>query len=106
MYDPDFFLLDPIPLIENLRSGHKTADEIREFLVLLSVCHTVIPEHTETEVVYHAASPDERGKESTTLNNESITSFCVHMQINNVTNLVFLIYFSFSLWCQQIRLRV
>ncbi|XP_021953881.1 probable phospholipid-transporting ATPase IA isoform X2 [Folsomia candida] len=60
MYDPDFFLLDPIPLIENLRSGHKTADEIREFLVLLSVCHTVIPEHTETEVVYHAASPDER----------------------------------------------
>ena len=47
-------------LIDNLRSGHKSAAEIREFLSLLAVCHTVIPDHSEAEVIYHAASPDER----------------------------------------------
>jgi len=60
LYDPDALFQEKIPLIENLRNGHKTANEIREFLVLLSVCHTVIPEDTEDGLVYHAASPDER----------------------------------------------
>lgn len=60
IYEPDFLLQEPIPLIENLRKGHKTANEIREFLILLSVCHTVIPEQLEDRLVYHAASPDER----------------------------------------------
>jgi phospholipid-transporting ATPase len=60
IYEPDFYLQKPISLIENLKHGHKTVNEIREFLVLLSVCHTVIPEHSDGEIVYHAASPDER----------------------------------------------
>ncbi|XP_024939743.1 probable phospholipid-transporting ATPase IA isoform X3 [Cephus cinctus] len=33
---------------------------LHEFMVMLSVCHTVIPEKLDTGVVYHAASPDER----------------------------------------------
>ncbi|XP_034952573.1 probable phospholipid-transporting ATPase IA isoform X2 [Chelonus insularis] len=33
---------------------------IHEFMVMLSVCHTVIPEIVNDEIIYHAASPDER----------------------------------------------
>jgi len=62
LYDPEVLFQEKIPLIENLNSGHKTANEIREFLILLSVCHTVIPEVSSVEdgYIYHAASPDER----------------------------------------------
>lgn len=60
LYRPDNLFSHPCPLIENLKNGHKSARDIREFLVLLAVCHTVIPEHLEEEVIYHAASPDER----------------------------------------------
>jgi phospholipid-transporting ATPase len=43
---------------QNLQSGHPTAPFIREFLILMSVCHTVIPEKAySTEIQYHAASP-------------------------------------------------
>ncbi|KAF9351663.1 hypothetical protein BGX26_010376 [Mortierella sp. AD094] len=45
----------------NLRS-HPTANVIDEFLTLLAVCHTVIPERQEsnpTEIIYQASSPDE-----------------------------------------------
>lgn len=41
---------------------HPNAAAIDQFLTLLAVCHTVIPERTgpgEHEIVYHAASPDE-----------------------------------------------
>ncbi|XP_048511424.1 probable phospholipid-transporting ATPase IA isoform X3 [Athalia rosae] len=37
-----------------------TAGIIHEFMVMLSVCHTVIPEKQDELIVYHAASPDER----------------------------------------------
>jgi len=37
----------PNPLIENLKNDHKTGRDIKDFLVLLSVCHTVIPEERE-----------------------------------------------------------
>lgn len=48
-------------LVQHLRQGHENAALIRELLVLLSVCHTVIPEkHPDGSIVYHAASPDER----------------------------------------------
>ncbi|XP_056637997.1 probable phospholipid-transporting ATPase IA isoform X1 [Diorhabda sublineata] len=48
-------------LVKNLRSDHKNAALMRDMLVLLSVCHTVIPEKTaDGEIIYHAASPDER----------------------------------------------
>ncbi|KAH8415892.1 hypothetical protein KR222_003038 [Zaprionus bogoriensis] len=48
-------------LVQNILRRHETARDIEEFLVLLSVCHTVIPERKENgEIIYHAASPDER----------------------------------------------
>ncbi|XP_011297606.1 probable phospholipid-transporting ATPase IA isoform X1 [Fopius arisanus] len=36
------------------------ADILHEFMVMLSVCHTVIPERVNGHIIYHAASPDER----------------------------------------------
>lgn len=49
-------------LVQNILSKHQTLPIIEEFLTLLAVCHTVIPEkNSETgEMAYHAASPDER----------------------------------------------
>lgn len=35
------------------------ADVCREFLTLLAVCHTVIPELKNEKIVYQASSPDE-----------------------------------------------
>ncbi|KAI8801118.1 hypothetical protein BJ742DRAFT_838872, partial [Cladochytrium replicatum] len=48
-------------LLENVKS-HPTGPQIDEFLTLLAVCHTVIPETNEDEpgkIAYQAASPDE-----------------------------------------------
>ncbi|KAJ6647684.1 Phospholipid-transporting ATPase IA [Pseudolycoriella hygida] len=48
-------------LVQNLQGKHQTAPIIDEFLTLLAVCHTVIPEKAEDgSITYHAASPDER----------------------------------------------
>lgn len=48
-------------LVQNLQNGHVSAPIIEEFLTLLAVCHTVIPERNEDgRITYHAASPDER----------------------------------------------
>ena len=48
-------------LQENLHKGHVTAPVIKEFLNLLSVCHTVVPETVhedgETSIIYQASSP-------------------------------------------------
>lgn len=48
-------------LIYNLQSNHVSADIIREFMVLLAVCHTVVPEidHKTGNIHYLASSPDE-----------------------------------------------
>jgi hypothetical protein len=49
-------------LLDNLTGGHATASIIREWLTLLAVCHTVIPERDANDpdvIVYQAASPDE-----------------------------------------------
>lgn len=41
--------------------GVGSPESIEEFLVLLSVCHTVIPEtNSLDEIYYNAASPDEK----------------------------------------------
>lgn len=47
-------------LKQHLKS-HPTANVINEFLTLLAVCHTVIPERQDDsdEIVYQASSPDE-----------------------------------------------
>ncbi|XP_049956962.1 phospholipid-transporting ATPase IA isoform X5 [Schistocerca serialis cubense] len=47
-------------LVKNLQSGHPSALYLREFLILMSVCHTVIPERSKDTIIYNAASPDER----------------------------------------------
>ncbi|KAK7479211.1 hypothetical protein BaRGS_00029555, partial [Batillaria attramentaria] len=48
-------------LIYNLRSNHVTADVIRDFMVLMAVCHTVVPERDPLtgDIHYLASSPDE-----------------------------------------------
>ncbi|XP_063230598.1 probable phospholipid-transporting ATPase IA isoform X2 [Bacillus rossius redtenbacheri] len=49
-------------LVKDMLSGHSNARYIREFLILMSVCHTVIPEKSASgdHIQYHAASPDEQ----------------------------------------------
>jgi phospholipid-transporting ATPase len=37
----------------------READVVREFVALLAVCHTVIPEVKDGQVIYQASSPDE-----------------------------------------------
>ena len=39
--------------------GNQEREVIREFLTLLAVCHTVIPEVKDKKMVYQASSPDE-----------------------------------------------
>nr|XP_022321907.1 probable phospholipid-transporting ATPase IA isoform X3 [Crassostrea virginica] len=49
-------------LTQNLTSNHVTAPVIREFLTLMAVCHTVVPENKNggpDSVEYQASSPDE-----------------------------------------------
>ena len=49
------------PQLETHLKSHSTANVINEFLTLLAVCHTVIPEQQEgsDEIIYQASSPDE-----------------------------------------------
>ncbi|XP_045492723.1 probable phospholipid-transporting ATPase IA isoform X3 [Colias croceus] len=51
--------LEDTLLYHNLRE-HPSKDDIAEFLTMLAVCHTVIPEVIDGKINYHAASPDER----------------------------------------------
>ncbi|XP_017784427.1 PREDICTED: probable phospholipid-transporting ATPase IA isoform X2 [Nicrophorus vespilloides] len=47
--------------LQHILNDHANADLLRDLLILLSVCHTVIPEKMpDGSIVYHAASPDER----------------------------------------------
>ncbi|XP_044018116.1 probable phospholipid-transporting ATPase IA isoform X3 [Aphidius gifuensis] len=54
--------------VKNINDAKKSTDKkiinsasiLHEFMVMLSVCHTVIPEKINGNVIYHAASPDER----------------------------------------------
>ncbi|XP_056447306.1 phospholipid-transporting ATPase IA-like [Gadus chalcogrammus] len=49
---------DPM-LISNLQSGHASAPVIQEFLTMMAVCHTAVPEKVDGVIVYQASSPDE-----------------------------------------------
>uniref|UniRef100_A0A2A4JL18 Uncharacterized protein n=1 Tax=Heliothis virescens TaxID=7102 RepID=A0A2A4JL18_HELVI len=49
--------LEDTLLYQNLQRNHPTAGVIREFLTMLAVCHTVIPERVGDQLNYHAASP-------------------------------------------------
>lgn len=58
-YDPSIHFDDP-RLLQHLRAGGAKAALIHEFLVLLSVCHTVIPEvDGETGAVSDETTPPE-----------------------------------------------
>ncbi|XP_029581340.1 phospholipid-transporting ATPase IA isoform X1 [Salmo trutta] len=46
-------------LLENLQSNHPTAPVILDFMTMLAICHTAVPERTDDTIVYQAASPDE-----------------------------------------------
>ena len=60
MYNAEQLFGDNNLLLQNLKGCHSTSGDISEFLRLLAVCHTVIPERENDQLVYHAASPDER----------------------------------------------
>ncbi|XP_066589632.1 probable phospholipid-transporting ATPase IA isoform X4 [Prorops nasuta] len=49
---------DPVSISDKRKMNH--AAILHEFMVMLSVCHTVIPEKIDDRIIYHAASPDER----------------------------------------------
>uniref|UniRef100_A0A670J5J9 Phospholipid-transporting ATPase n=1 Tax=Podarcis muralis TaxID=64176 RepID=A0A670J5J9_PODMU len=46
-------------LLENLQNKHPTAPIICEFLTMMAVCHTAVPEREDDKIIYQAASPDE-----------------------------------------------
>jgi phospholipid-transporting ATPase len=66
----------PSRLGQTIKSGSPNSEIAREFMTLMGICHTVIPENTSSghdeidgiaqnseraeDIVYHAASPDER----------------------------------------------
>jgi len=59
--DPKITFDDP-RLLQRLRGGHPSAQKIEDFLMLLAVCHSVVPEgdaDARPKLVYQAESPDE-----------------------------------------------
>lgn len=36
-----------------------TSPQICEFLTMMAVCHTVVPEREDNQIIYQASSPDE-----------------------------------------------
>ncbi|CAL8355989.1 unnamed protein product [Merluccius merluccius] len=46
-------------LLENLQSNHPTAGVIMDFMTMMAICHTAVPEHIDGTISYQAASPDE-----------------------------------------------
>ncbi|XP_071990428.1 phospholipid-transporting ATPase IB isoform X2 [Engystomops pustulosus] len=50
---------DDPKLFQNIEGESPTALVIKEFLTLLAVCHTVVPEKEEDKIIYQASSPDE-----------------------------------------------
>ncbi|XP_069495994.1 phospholipid-transporting ATPase IB isoform X2 [Ambystoma mexicanum] len=50
---------DDPTLLQNIESEHPSAVQIQEFLTLLAVCHTVVPERDGNTIIYQASSPDE-----------------------------------------------
>ncbi|XP_061615054.1 phospholipid-transporting ATPase IB isoform X3 [Phyllopteryx taeniolatus] len=50
---------DDPALIQNIEKGHPTCPQICEFLTMMAVCHTVVPERDNNQIIYQASSPDE-----------------------------------------------
>uniref|UniRef100_A0A8C7QLC5 Phospholipid-transporting ATPase n=1 Tax=Oncorhynchus mykiss TaxID=8022 RepID=A0A8C7QLC5_ONCMY len=56
---PDLDVFDDPTLIQNIEENHPTSAQICEFLTMMAVCHTVVPEREEDQLIYQASSPDE-----------------------------------------------
>uniref|UniRef100_A0A8D3DBW0 Phospholipid-transporting ATPase n=1 Tax=Scophthalmus maximus TaxID=52904 RepID=A0A8D3DBW0_SCOMX len=50
---------DDPTLIQNIETNHPTSPQICEFLTMMAVCHTVVPEREDNQLIYQASSPDE-----------------------------------------------
>uniref|UniRef100_A0A4W6DPE3 Phospholipid-transporting ATPase n=1 Tax=Lates calcarifer TaxID=8187 RepID=A0A4W6DPE3_LATCA len=50
---------DDPTLIQNIEKNHPTSPQICEFLTMMAVCHTVVPEREGNQIIYQASSPDE-----------------------------------------------
>ncbi|XP_041923518.1 phospholipid-transporting ATPase IB isoform X2 [Alosa sapidissima] len=50
---------DDPTLIQNIDKNHPTSPQICEFLTMMAVCHTVVPEREGNQIIYQASSPDE-----------------------------------------------
>ncbi|KAF7691668.1 phospholipid-transporting ATPase IB isoform X2 [Silurus meridionalis] len=50
---------DDPALIQNIEKNHPTSPQICEFLTMMAVCHTVVPERDGNQIIYQASSPDE-----------------------------------------------
>ncbi|XP_031652503.1 phospholipid-transporting ATPase IB isoform X2 [Oncorhynchus kisutch] len=50
---------DDPALIQNIEKNHPTSAQICEFLTMMAVCHTVVPEREGDQLIYQASSPDE-----------------------------------------------
>ncbi|XP_051267516.1 phospholipid-transporting ATPase IB isoform X2 [Dicentrarchus labrax] len=50
---------DDPTLIQNIEKNHPTSPQICEFLTMMAVCHTVVPEREEDQIIFQASSPDE-----------------------------------------------
>ena len=49
------------PMLIDMEIEKEKANDIKDFLILMSVCHTVIPEYDDNgDITYNASSPDER----------------------------------------------
>eukprot|EP00298_Acanthocystis_sp_HF-20_P014376 c20748_g1_i2.p1 GENE.c20748_g1_i2~~c20748_g1_i2.p1 ORF type:complete len:1031 (-),score=387.99 c20748_g1_i2:30-3122(-) len=57
--DPMFNFQDPTLLAHLNDPSHPNSEQVKQFLTLLSVCHTVVPEGSGSSLIYQAASPDE-----------------------------------------------
>uniref|UniRef100_A0A672RTL0 Phospholipid-transporting ATPase n=1 Tax=Sinocyclocheilus grahami TaxID=75366 RepID=A0A672RTL0_SINGR len=50
---------DDPALIQNIETNHPTSPQICEFLTMMAVCHTVVPEREGNQIIFQASSPDE-----------------------------------------------
>ena len=73
-------------MLKNLNNQHATAGHIRNFLLLLAACHTVVPDAEEAtsydDIIYQASSPDEKALvEAARKLGESIVQLREHVHV-------------------------
>uniref|UniRef100_A0A8C1RAL2 Phospholipid-transporting ATPase n=1 Tax=Cyprinus carpio TaxID=7962 RepID=A0A8C1RAL2_CYPCA len=53
----DSISFDDPTLIQNIEKNHPTSPQICEFLTMMAVCHTVVPEREGNQIIFQASSP-------------------------------------------------